>query len=68
MQILAWVVSRTLGTSAAESLSAAACVFVGQVEGPLLVRPYIGTMTRSELMALMTGGMSTIAGGVMAAA
>ncbi|MEB3188460.1 MAG: NupC/NupG family nucleoside CNT transporter [bacterium] len=67
VQILAWVVSRTLGTSAAESLSAAACVFVGQVEGPLLVRPYIGTMTRSELMALMTGGMSTIAGGVMAA-
>ncbi len=67
VQILAWVVSRTLGTSAAESLSAAACVFVGQVEGPLLVRPYIATMTRSELMALMTGGMSTIAGGVMAA-
>jgi CNT family concentrative nucleoside transporter len=56
-----------MGTSGAESLSSAACVFVGQVEGPLLVRPYIPDMTKSELMALMTGGMATIAGGVMAA-
>jgi CNT family concentrative nucleoside transporter len=64
---MAWLMARTLGVSGAESLSAAACVFVGQVEGPLLVRPYIAGMTRSELMALMTGGMATIAGGVMAA-
>ncbi len=64
---MAWLMARTLGVSGAESLSAAACVFVGQVEGPLLVRPYISGMTRSELMALMTGGMATIAGGVMAA-
>lgn len=64
---LAWVMQKLMGTSGAESLSSAACVFVGQVEGPLLVRPYIATMTKSELMALMTGGMATIAGGVMAA-
>lgn len=64
---LAWVMRKLMGTSGPESLSAAACVFVGQVEGPLLVRPYIATMSRSELMALMTGGMATIAGGVMAA-
>ncbi|MDB5095826.1 MAG: Na+ dependent nucleoside transporter domain protein [Cyanobacteria bacterium RYN_339] len=64
---LAWLMAKTMGVSGAESLSSAACVFVGQVEGPLMVRPYIETMTKSELMALMTGGMSTIAGGVMAA-
>jgi CNT family concentrative nucleoside transporter len=67
VQALAWFMSKTMGTSGAESLSSAACVFVGQVEGPLMVRPYIPDMTRSELMALMTGGMATIAGGVMAA-
>jgi CNT family concentrative nucleoside transporter len=58
---------RTMGTSGAESLSAVACVFVGQSEAPLLIRPYISQMTRSELMAIMTGGMATIAGSVMAA-
>jgi CNT family concentrative nucleoside transporter len=67
VQGLAWFMSKTMGTSGAESLSSAACVFVGQVEGPLMVRPYIPEMTKSELMALMTGGMATIAGGVMAA-
>lgn len=67
VQGLAWFMSKTMGTSGAESLSSAACVFVGQVEGPLMVRPYIPQMTKSELMALMTGGMATIAGGVMAA-
>ncbi len=67
VSFLAWLMTKTMGTSGAESLSSAACVFVGQVEGPLLVRPYIPDMTRSELMALMTGGMATIAGGVMAA-
>ncbi|MEB3223608.1 MAG: NupC/NupG family nucleoside CNT transporter [Candidatus Sericytochromatia bacterium] len=65
--VLAFVMRKAMGTSGPETLSAAACVFVGQVEGPLLVRPYIATMTHSELMALMTGGMATIAGGVMAA-
>ncbi|HEY9765841.1 MAG TPA: nucleoside transporter C-terminal domain-containing protein [Chroococcales cyanobacterium] len=67
VNVLAKLMVKTMGTSGAESLSAAACVFVGQVEGPLLIRPYIPEMTRSELMAIMTGGMATIAGGVMAA-
>jgi CNT family concentrative nucleoside transporter len=56
-----------LGTSGAESLSAAANIFVGQTEAPLVIRPYVGQMTRSELMAVMVGGFATIAGGVMAA-
>lgn len=67
VSVIAKVMVKTMGTSGAESLSAAACVFVGQVEGPLLIRPYIADMTKSELMAIMTGGMATIAGGVMAA-
>ncbi len=67
VQAVAWVVSRTLGTSGAESLSVSANIFVGQTEAPLVVRPYLEKMTRSELMAVMTGGMATIAGGVMAA-
>lgn len=58
---------KTLGTSGAESLSAVGTVFVGQSEAPLLIKPYIADMTRSELMAIMTGGMATIAGSVMAA-
>lgn len=64
---MAWLVRRVLGTSGAESLSVTANVFVGQTEAPLVVRPYLSGMTRSELMAVMTGGMATIAGGVMAA-
>lgn len=67
VQAVAWVVSRTLGTSGAESLSVSANIFVGQTEAPLVVRPFLEKMTRSELMAVMTGGMATIAGGVMAA-
>jgi CNT family concentrative nucleoside transporter len=63
----AWVMVRVMGTSGAESLSASANIFVGQTEAPLLIRPYVGTMTRSELMAVMTGGFATIAGGVLAA-
>ena len=63
----AWVMQRTLRTSGAESLAAAANVFVGQTEAPLVVRPYVASMTRSELMALMVGGFATIAGGVLAA-
>jgi CNT family concentrative nucleoside transporter len=62
----AWVMSKTMRLSGAESLSAAGNIFLGQTEAPLLVRPFISTMTKSELMCLMTGGMATIAGGVLA--
>lgn len=55
-----------LKTSKAESMSATANIFVGQTEAPLVVRPYIATMTRSELFAIMVGGMSTVAGSVLA--
>ena len=64
---LAWVMSKTMRLSGAESLSAAANIFMGQTEAPLLVKPYIAKMTDSELLCLMTGGMATIAGGVLAA-
>ena len=64
---MAWAMSRLLGTSGAESLSVTANIFVGQTEAPLVIRPYLAGMTMSELMAVMTGGMATIAGGVMAA-
>lgn len=60
----AWVMTRLMKLSGAESLAAAANIFVGQTEAPLVVKPYLGGMTRSELMALMTGGMATIAGSV----
>lgn len=60
----AWVMQRLMRLSGAESLATAANVFVGQTEAPLVIRPYVGSMTRSELMALMTGGMATIAGSV----
>jgi len=63
---IAWVMSRTMRLSGAESLSAAGNIFLGQTEAPLLVRPFIPSMSRSELMCLMTGGMATIAGGVLA--
>lgn len=63
---IAWVMSRTMRLSGAESLSAAGNIFLGQTEAPLLVRPFVPNMTRSELMCLMTGGMATIAGGVLA--
>jgi concentrative nucleoside transporter, CNT family len=65
--LLARVMQVVLGTSGAESLSAAANIFVGQTEAPLVVRPYVGGMTQSELMAVMVGGFATIAGGVLAA-
>ncbi|MCG8474461.1 MAG: NupC/NupG family nucleoside CNT transporter [Cytophagales bacterium] len=64
---LAWVMAKTMRLSGAESLSAAGNIFLGQTEAPLLVKPFIPTMTRSELMCLMTGGMATLAGGVLAA-
>lgn len=58
---------KLMGTSGAESLSVISNIFVGQTEAPLVVKPYIERMTKSELLAVMTGGMATIAGGVMAA-
>ncbi len=63
---IAWIMARTMRLSGAESLSAAGNIFLGQTEAPLLVRPFVPNMTRSELMCLMTGGMATIAGGVLA--
>ena len=67
VEILARIMQRLLGTSGAESLSAAANIFVGQTEAPLVIRPYIDSMTISEINAVMVGGFATIAGGVMAA-
>ena len=67
VQGMAWVMRRIMGTSGSESLAAAANIFMGQTEAPLVVKPYLLKMTRSELLALMTGGMATIAGGVLAA-
>ena len=65
VRALAWSVQRALGTSGAETLSAVGNIFVGQTEAPLLIRPFLKDMTRSELMAVMTGGFATVAGGVM---
>ncbi len=71
--IMQWIVKwiargmqKTLKTSGSETLSVSANIFVGQTEAPLMVRPYISGMTKSELMAVMTGGFATVAGGVMA--
>ncbi|MDC0637158.1 Na+ dependent nucleoside transporter [Flavobacteriaceae bacterium] len=63
----AWIMSKTMRLSGAESLAAAANIFIGQTEAPLVVKPYLEKMTKSELMCLMVGGMATIAGGVLAA-
>ncbi len=72
--ILQWVVKyisigmqKLMGTSGAESLSVISNIFVGQTEAPLMIKPYVKNLTQSELLAVMTGGMATIAGGVMAA-
>ena len=64
--LMARIMARVMGTSGAESLSAAANVFLGLTEAPIIIRPYIAGMTQSELLALMTGGLATIAGTVMA--
>lgn len=64
---MAWVMTRTLKLSGPESLSTAGNVFLGQTEAPLLIKPYIEKMTRSEILCIMTGGMASIAGGVFAA-
>jgi len=67
VKVLAWSMVRVMDVSGSESLAAAANVFLGHTEAPLMVRPYLESMTRSELMAMLTGGMATIAGSVMAA-
>jgi CNT family concentrative nucleoside transporter len=67
VQAMAWVMAKFMGTSGAESLSCTANIFVGQTEAPLMIKPFIKGMTRSEILTIMIGGMATIAGGVMAA-
>jgi CNT family concentrative nucleoside transporter len=64
---MAWVMKWTLGTSGPETLAAAANVFVGHTEAPLVIRPYLNQMTRSELCAMMTGGFATVTGGLLGA-
>ncbi|XP_064648425.1 solute carrier family 28 member 3-like isoform X2 [Lineus longissimus] len=64
---VAWVMQITMGTTAGESLNAAGNIFIGQSEAPLLIRPLIQNMTRSEIHAVMTGGFATIAGSVLGA-
>jgi CNT family concentrative nucleoside transporter len=63
---VAWVMRKAMRTSGSETLSAAANIFMGQTEAPLVIKPYLLRMTRSELLCMMTGGMATIAGGVAA--
>ncbi len=67
VKAMAWVMQKTMRTSGAETLSAAGNIFVGQTEAPLLIKPFVASLTRSELMAVMTGGFATVAGGVLAA-
>jgi len=64
---MAWLMHRTMRTSGAETLSTAANVFLGQTEAPLLVKPFVARMTRSELYCVMLGGFANTAGGVLAA-
>ena len=64
---MAWLMHRTMRTSGAESMSAAGNIFVGMTEAPLLVKPYVKDMTRSEIMSIMTGGFATVSGGILAA-
>ncbi|HUE88472.1 MAG TPA: nucleoside transporter C-terminal domain-containing protein [Vicinamibacterales bacterium] len=70
LQVIVWLMARgmmyALRTSGAETLASAANVFMGQTEAPIIVKPYVAAMTRSELLAMMVGGMATISGGVMA--
>jgi CNT family concentrative nucleoside transporter len=66
IKILGGGLQKALGTSRAESMSAAANIFVGQTEAPLVVRPFVPKMTQSELFAVMCGGLASVAGGVLA--
>jgi CNT family concentrative nucleoside transporter len=65
--VLAWLLSKGLKISGAESLSVAGNIFLGQTESPLMIKAYLSKMNRSEIMLVMTGGMATLAGGVLAA-
>lgn len=67
VQKIGWLLQISIGTTAAESMNAAGNIFLGQTEAPLLIRPLLPKMTKSELHAVMTGGFATIAGGVLAA-
>jgi len=67
VKAIAWVMQKTLRTSGAETLSAAGNIFLGQTEAPLLIKPFVGKMTNSEINTVMVGGFATVAGGVMAA-
>lgn len=64
---MAWLLTKTMGLTGPESLAAAANVFIGQTEAPLVIRPYLDRMSKSEILCLMTGGMATIAGSVFVA-
>ena len=66
IKVIGGFLQKVLGTSKAESMSAAANIFVGQTEAPLVVRPFIKSMTRSELFAVMSGGLASVAGSVLA--
>ena len=66
IKVIAWIMQKTMRTSGPETTSISANIFVGQTEAPLVIKPYIQKMTNSELMAIMTGGFATVAGGVMA--
>ncbi len=63
----AWVMTRVMGASGAESLNVAASIFMGQTEAPLTIRPFLDKLTKSELMTIMTSGMAHVSGGIMAA-
>ena len=63
---ISFIMEKTMKTSGAETLSVSANIFVGQTEAPILIRPFIASMTKSELMAVMVGGFATVAGSVMA--
>lgn len=64
---LAWILTKLMGISGAESLSVAGNIFLGQTEAPLMIKAYLEKMTRSEILLVMVGGMATVAGGVLAA-
>ncbi len=63
----AWIMTRVMGVSGAESLNVAASIFMGQTEAPLTIRPFLSKLTKSELMCVMTSGMAHVSGGIMAA-
>jgi len=67
IKVAAWVMTRLIGASGAESLNVAASIFMGQTEAPLTIRPFLSDLTNSELMTVMTSGMAHVSGGIMAA-